>query len=254
MAMAPAVGGAATALPPLSKPSPNGGGSMAPSPDRASEHPFEMPFSIMQTMQADLNWLREELRLERVERRAEVGTLSADIAQLRDTLKQGEQKQKADHNDLAAALKALQVKEDEDWRSTRTKIEAQLALCTRETEHLSLAKRAEGMRRDLEALQVNLDHTLSELKTQIHQNSEGDCAFAQEMKAEVASQRAELERSHHKTLLFEETVLVQLRMAGCLLRAAGTAERRAASAVLTVGPQEAKVMDRTAPLETVGKS
>lgn len=221
----------ATALPPVTPGRPgsrNGltGGPMEPPLDRGSEHPFDTPFSIMQTMQAELFKLREELCIERQERKAEVAAIRSEIQDLKDLIRRDELKQQADHDRLAKGLQDLTNKEENDWTSTRRDMEAEFAKRCRVTDFQTLSARVDDDIADLANVGGALRKTLSDLEARIEANSAGDNEFAQAMQRELQDQRSRLDQNALNDQIFEDTVVAQLRMAGQLLQAAGALDRK----------------------------
>mmetsp|Transcript_142100 Transcript_142100/g.454234 ORF Transcript_142100/g.454234 Transcript_142100/m.454234 type:complete len:254 (-) Transcript_142100:53-814(-) len=219
-----------------------GSGPAEPPHDRGSQHPFDTPFSIMQTMQADLIRLREDLRTEQFDRKAEVTGLKNELAELRGIMTRDEMKQQADYDSLQLALKDLRTKEEADWTNTRADMEAGFAKRTLVSDHGILSSRVDGCIQNVADSNDNFHKILSDLHRDIKANSDGDNDFAQHMKTEIASQREELDKNKANDQNFEDTVLVQLRMAGHLLTGAGTSDRRATAGGLPRMTGKAQVL------------
>jgi len=214
-------------LPPVT-PRPGSRGGMYPleaPQDRGSDHPFDTPFSIMQTMQAELIKLREDLRIEMHERKTEVAALKNEIQELREVIRRDELKQQGDADRLTNTIKDLQKKEDNDWRTTRRDMEADFAKRTTCVEHSALSSRVDDNTAEIQKCRDDTFKTIKELQERIDANSQGDNEFAQSMQKELLEQRSRLDKNAENDQIFEETVVAQLRMAGHLLQAAGVKER-----------------------------
>uniref|UniRef100_A0A6U8VNG8 Uncharacterized protein n=1 Tax=Zooxanthella nutricula TaxID=1333877 RepID=A0A6U8VNG8_9DINO len=204
-----------------------GGGEPQTAPD--GDHPFDTPFGIMRTMQAELFKLREELNQERQERKDEAKATKAEVQELRELLRKEEAKQQADHERLTKFAEDLAVKEEEDWRTTRRDMQAEFDLRCTVADFKALTSRVDTSFIAAESRISKLTTTLNDLEAQIKANSEGDSEFANAIKRELGEQRGRLDQNALNDQIFEDTVVAHLRMAGQLLQTAGTLERKMAA-------------------------
>lgn len=194
--------------------------------DRMGDHPFDTPFSIMQAMQAELFKLREELHLERQERKAEAGKINSEIHELRDLVRRNELKEQADHDRLAKNLDELSKREDQHWKTTRHDLEADISTRCKIVDFEHLSGKVSADMKNLEKLDNDVHKIIADIQKAIEANSAGDNEFARSMEKELHSQRHMLDQNALNDQVFEETVVAQLRMAGQLLQSAGSLEKK----------------------------
>lgn len=187
----------------------------------AADHPFDTPFSIIKTMQAELIRLKEEMQREQHERKVEVSSLKRDLGDLKEQVRKGEAKQQNDHTVMTKTVKDLQIKEQEDWTTTRKEMEAEFAVRCMCAQHEALAARVEGNYKGLQTTNEFIQKQITTLQMQIQANAEGDNEFAQEMKSELNSQRRQIDVNTVNDEEFARNVLSRMRAAGQFLRAAG---------------------------------
>mmetsp|Transcript_66562 Transcript_66562/g.138987 ORF Transcript_66562/g.138987 Transcript_66562/m.138987 type:complete len:249 (-) Transcript_66562:342-1088(-) len=219
--MPAATTGASTTLPPVTARTGSRTGSGALDHDAGPQHPFDTPYGIMQTLQADLAKLRDDLRIEQQERRAEVATLKNEISELRDIIKRDELKQQADHDVLKQNLQELNEREAVHHKHICEVTEAEFARRAMVADHQSLVTLVDSTIKDLEGTSKRFDTIVVELQKQIQANADGDSAFADSIRSELHGQRIDIDKNTAADKVFEETVMVQLRMAGHLLQSAG---------------------------------
>lgn len=210
------------------------GSPMEPQPDRASDHPFDTPFSIMQTMQAELVKLREELVREQQERKAEVTNLKKELRDLTESVRKDAQKQQGDHDRLAQSLKELQVKEEHDWKTTRRDMEVELSKRCTVSQHEALIARLDSNAKGSRETHDLIHKSLEELERRIGVNEVSANAFAQHVNAELAASRKQIDINTANDNRFSSSVIAQLTAAGQQLQHAGQLNRTAGTAARVV--------------------
>jgi len=189
--------------------------------DQVPDHPFDTPFSIIKTMQAELIRLREELQREQHERKVDVSNLKKEVLDLKMQAGKMEQKQQTDHGSLMHTIKELQIKEEHDWRTTRKEMEMEFAKRCFVTQHQALTDRVESTTKWLKETNELLNKQVGSLERKIQANADGDGEFAQEMKSELTSQRRQIDINTINDDEFAKSVLSRMQAAGQFLRTAG---------------------------------
>eukprot|EP00928_Gymnodinium_smaydae_P090195 TRINITY_DN74036_c0_g1_i1.p1 TRINITY_DN74036_c0_g1~~TRINITY_DN74036_c0_g1_i1.p1 ORF type:complete len:231 (+),score=60.37 TRINITY_DN74036_c0_g1_i1:84-776(+) len=187
-------------------------------PQSGEEHPFDSPFALMQSMQAEIRELRDALNAEAQRRTSEVEALRAETNSLRAALEQERSERQASCNFLEERLNS----ETGDIRGNAAKFEYQTNAALSERAELSSHTALRSEFDDLCARHqrevAERTRALQELTANIEANAHGDNEFAQQMRSELNHHSKLLTANEEKDIHFEEVVLSRLSAAGALLQ------------------------------------